>query len=436
MLVCKEPDVALTVAILVRNCAADLYRLAPRLRALLDQQGMSYEIIIVDLASTDGADRAVDTTGVRYIKLPTAEYGAAVMRAAAEARGMHLATIEPGSPDLPQLVIALWAARDKGDVIIASRFAPEGRSGSGLLRRVLSRSLNRVFAAGLSIPVHDLSCGLRLYHRRVFQGLDAVFSSYVFLVEVLLKAFARGMDIHEMPYRHVPARREASLRRLAGFALEYCALFWKVWRVRNSIEFPDYDWRAHDSRIPLQRYWQRRRRRIILDFTPAFVSTLDVGCGTSRILADLPHAVGLDRRRDKLAFMRRTNPLLVQGDGLRLPFRDDQFECIVCSQVIEHIPDEGGRLLDELTRVLRPGGILVLGTPDYATWQWPLIEWLYGKVTPGAYADEHVTRYTNATLRAALTARGHEILDQAYICRAELVMRARKIGEKLPSPAC
>ena len=43
-----------------------------------------------------------------------------------------------------------------------------------------------------------------------------------------------------------------------------------------------------------------------------------------------------------------------------------QPDCVVCSQVIEHIPFDAV-IFTELRRVLRPDGLLILGTPDYAT---------------------------------------------------------------------
>jgi predicted SAM-dependent methyltransferase len=99
---------------------------------------------------------------------------------------------------------------------------------------------------------------------------------------------------------------------------------------------------------------------------------------------------------------------------------------VICSEVIEHIPEENGRLIDELDRLLQPGGTLVIGTPDYDTWTWVILEWLYGRLAPGAYADEHVTHYTFRTLSEALTGRGYKILEHAYIGGGELIIQARK----------
>ncbi len=398
--------------------------LAPALCGAFDSAGVEGEVLL--LGRWDAAGGGMSDGRIRRVAVADPAYGAAFLQGLGEARGAFVLTLERDHEDPGALVRQLWDARHGVDLVVASRYVRGGHARVPLVRHVLSSALNAVFRQGLALPVHDITSSCRLYRKTLFRDMDVHLASYVVLAEVLMRAVGRGARLREVPFTYHPARAGSSWGRLAAFGFDYARLFREVWRIRNSVEFPDYDWRAHDSRIPLQRYWQRRRHRLVLGFTPAGARTLDVGCGSSRILADLPGAVGLDMRHDKLAFMRRTNRLLVQGDGLRLPFADGEFGCVVCSQVIEHIPAEGGRLLDELTRVLAPGGTLVIGTPDYGSWQWPAIEWVYGKVAPGAYADEHVTHYTRDSLCRALEERGYADLRLGWICRAELIVRATK----------
>jgi hypothetical protein len=83
-------------------------------------------------------------------------------------------------------------------------------------------------------------------------------------------------------------------------------------------------------------------------------------------------------------------------------------------------------IMSEMWRVLRPGGTLILGTPDYSRRLWLMLEWIYGKVLPGAYAHEHITHYTNEGLDAKLRDSGFEILDCLYVGRCEMIFKARK----------
>src|SRR4029453_17355188 len=124
--------------------------------------------------------------------------------------------------------------------------------------------------------------------------------------------------------------------------------------------------RAFYSRIPLQRYWQRRRHRIITSLARAAGRTLDVGCGSSVILQSLNNAIGLDEAAIKLRYMRQYGVPLVQGSVAALPFADESFDCVVCSQGIQHVPADPA-VFKELTGVLRPGGLLIDGPPGPAT---------------------------------------------------------------------
>jgi dolichol-phosphate mannosyltransferase len=422
----KADTLDLSVVIASLNEAPNLYRLLPLLREALDELGIRWEILIIDGNSTDGTQKVVEAEGAQYICEARRGYGAAIVRGVCEARGIYVLTMDADLSHPAEFIRSLWQARDGADVVIASRYVPGGHADQPAFRLFLSRLLNRSFGSGLSIPAKDLSSGFRLYRKSLFEGMEITFTNFVILIEILLMAYGKGLRIKEVPFHYQPRGSGSSKARIIRFGKDYVRLFYRVWRMRNSVDFPDYDWRAYDSRIWLQRYWQRTRHAILLRFTPPFVPTCDVGCGSGRVLADLPHAVGVDLRHDKLAFMRKTNRFLVQGDGLCLPFPDGAFECVICSEVIEHIPNENGRLIDELGRVLTPGGILILGTPDYGTWSWPILEWFYGKFAPGAYADEHVTHYSFRTLTEALQGRGYEILDHGYVGGSELIIRGRK----------
>ena len=138
----------------------------------------------------------------------------------------------------------------------------------------------------------------------------------------------------------------------------------------------------------------------------------------------------MDFNYAKLRFLRRYEIPLVNGSAFALPFKDGSFDCVMSSQVIEHIRyDES--IFSEMNRVLRTGGTLILGTPDYATIGWRIIEPIYGFLMPGGYKDEHITHYTLEQLREILTRYGIVIEETAYIARSELILKCRKAGNEV-----
>jgi ubiquinone/menaquinone biosynthesis C-methylase UbiE len=103
---------------------------------------------------------------------------------------------------------------------------------------------------------------------------------------------------------------------------------------------------------------------------------LDVGCGTGGISVAFARAgakvVGLDSGNTdpvniKMATARakkeKADIAFVRGDAQQLPFQDRTFDVVVCNDVIEHVarPKELAR---EVSRVLKPGGILYLSAPN------------------------------------------------------------------------
>jgi SAM-dependent methyltransferase len=96
-----------------------------------------------------------------------------------------------------------------------------------------------------------------------------------------------------------------------------------------------------------------------------------------------------------------THAHVVQGDALHLPFPDDTFDRVICSEVLEHIPDDVDAMR-ELARVLRRGGTMAITVPRFAP---ELINWAlsdeYHNVPGG-----HIRIYRRRVLTDRLTSTG------------------------------
>jgi ubiquinone/menaquinone biosynthesis C-methylase UbiE len=105
---------------------------------------------------------------------------------------------------------------------------------------------------------------------------------------------------------------------------------------------------------------------------------LDVGCntgyGTVRFVPVARRVVGVDvsPRAIEGALDRAVDgrPEFILSGGLELPFPDGSFDLVTSFQVLEHVPDPLV-FLRELTRVTRPGGQVILATPNSATRLYP-----------------------------------------------------------------
>ena len=119
---------------------------------------------------------------------------------------------------------------------------------------------------------------------------------------------------------------------------------------------------------------------------------LDIGCGVKpyrAMLAGVTTYIGIERP----GTLSKSTVVDVWADGLALPFGAASFDSVLCSEVLEHVP-EPARLFAEAARVLRPGGTLVLTTPQ----TWGLHEEPYDYYRFTRYGLEHLARGSGLTV--------------------------------------
>ena len=154
----------------------------------------------------------------------------------------------------------------------------------------------------------------------------------------------------------------------------------------------------------------------------AGTKVIDVGCGAGRhsfeayrrgadVIAFDQNAADLNDVDEILQAMKDQGEVpasargeAVKGDALDLPYADGTFDCVIASEILEHVPEDD-RAIAELVRVLKPVGALAITVP----------RWLPEKVC-WALSDEyhaneggHIRIYRADRLRAGLQAEGLQL---------------------------
>src|SRR3981189_2000995 len=91
----------------------------------------------------------------------------------------------------------------------------------------------------------------------------------------------------------------------------------------------------------------------------------------------------------------------VKGDALDLPYADGTFDCVIASEILEHVPEDD-RAIAELVRVLKPGGALAITVPRW------LPERVCWALSDQYHANEggHIRIYRAHALRDKVLAHG------------------------------
>jgi 2-polyprenyl-3-methyl-5-hydroxy-6-metoxy-1,4-benzoquinol methylase len=147
------------------------------------------------------------------------------------------------------------------------------------------------------------------------------------------------------------------------------------------------------------------RLRFLLGHVSAGESILDVGCGGGHFAVELARAgaevVGLDIAEEALRRARKLDPdldLRVIEEGAPWPVEDSSFDVVWAGEVMEHVADTSV-WLSEARRSLRPGGRLLVSTPDHGPLT--LLEVAISRDAFAARFDplgEHLRFYSRATL--------------------------------------
>jgi SAM-dependent methyltransferase len=129
---------------------------------------------------------------------------------------------------------------------------------------------------------------------------------------------------------------------------------------------------------PAAEIYNHLRMRAVRDFvSTAQGPALIIGCGTHedfQIFSSTAGLVAFDLSVHAVRRFARGPVAVLAADALSIPFPRGYFKTVVCSEVLEHIPNIQ-RAVAEISRVLSPQGLLVVSSPNWHSW-FGLARWL------------------------------------------------------------
>lgn len=144
---------------------------------------------------------------------------------------------------------------------------------------------------------------------------------------------------------------------------------------------------------------------------------LDLGCGDGNNLVWLSRFAdrnyGSDYNLVRLVRAKAQNPnaTIFAADILDCLAEDNAFDIVFFNHVIEHITDDA-RALATIFRILKPGGLMVLGTPNEGAWWW---QWAYRRDPESLKNSDHVHFYTAETIGEKVSRSGLALLETHHL---------------------
>jgi 2-polyprenyl-3-methyl-5-hydroxy-6-metoxy-1,4-benzoquinol methylase len=137
---------------------------------------------------------------------------------------------------------------------------------------------------------------------------------------------------------------------------------------------------------------------------------LDVGCGGGNLLLDLQKkgadVYGIETNPKSVEICKRKRLKILCGNLESINFPDEQFDTVIMSQLIEHLPSPK-ETLNEIHRLLKPGGKLYIYCPNAEGY----LKSLFSKYWHGWHLPFHLYHFTKETLSKYAKECGYEIVN-------------------------
>lgn len=197
-----------------------------------------------------------------------------------------------------------------------------------------------------------------------------------------------------------------------------------------------YDWDAFNRGNLIQKWWKRKVFYLVLEairqsHAQVLNPIVDVGCGSSPMLRLIKaeDKTGVDIDPTKIDFIEEMDKssTYICKPGEATGLKSNSYSAVLCIEVIEHheYPYE---LVQELARLAKPDGTVIIATPDFASLRWKLIEYVYGIVMRKGYHEEHIMQFTESALVMVCRMYGLKHMWTRKIFGADMVCKFKKMS--------
>ncbi len=172
-----------------------------RLKRVLQEADVRYEIIVVDDCSQDNSIEVAKRQQVSVYQLKKHMGKGYALRAGfTKARGDLIATIDSDGSHLPEEMPLLLAplAQDQADMVIGSRFLNNGKGTTKKINKIGNRLFNTLIHLLTQNPISDSQSGYRVLNRQVLSSMKLKSGEYEIESEMLVRTARKHFRIKEV----------------------------------------------------------------------------------------------------------------------------------------------------------------------------------------------------------------------------------------------
>jgi glycosyltransferase involved in cell wall biosynthesis len=181
-------------------------------RAVLDENGFTGEVIVVDNDSTDGSGDLARAAGAVVVNEPRRGYGSAYLAGLAAAQGDYIVMVDADlTYDFREIPSFVRELEDGAELVVGNRMSGLQPGAMPWLSRIGNPILSGFLNALHRTNIRDAHCGMRAVRRSVLPVLNLRTVGMEFASEMVIRATREHLDVREVPIELHPRVGESKL---------------------------------------------------------------------------------------------------------------------------------------------------------------------------------------------------------------------------------